>query len=204
MTHRLAPPGQCSEISAGSVLLLAPHADDDVLGCGGLLAQLVDRGASVRALFLTDSSGGLEVTTDREAYGARRRTEAAAGLAVLGVHDVQRLDLPDGGLEHRLDEAAEGIRSHILDTRPDLILSISPLEVTSDHQAAFAALHRVLSPLRGGTELDEAVNGCRILLYEINHPAFPNVLVDVSQEVGDVYWFEGEGELTGFCLGESV
>jgi hypothetical protein len=65
-------------------------------------------------------------------------------------------------------------------------LSVSACEITTDHQAAFAVLHRALSSLRGGTELDEVMAGCRILLYEVNHPGYPDVLVDVSPELARI------------------
>jgi LmbE family N-acetylglucosaminyl deacetylase/glycosyltransferase involved in cell wall biosynthesis len=180
-TSRL--PGTTTDIRARKVLVVAPHADDDVLGCGGLLARLAARDAEIRVLFLTDSSGGSEVTEGREEYAERRRHEARAGLEQLGIHDVEFLDLPDGELDQYINLAAGAIERELLDGRPDLLLAVSPLEVTSDHQAAFEALHRTLTPLRGGGELDEATADLRILLFEINHPAFPDVLVDVSAEV---------------------
>jgi N-acetylglucosamine malate deacetylase 1 len=34
-------------------LVIAPHADDDVLGCGGLMAKLAARGAQVHVVFMT-------------------------------------------------------------------------------------------------------------------------------------------------------
>jgi LmbE family N-acetylglucosaminyl deacetylase len=67
-----------------------------------------------------------------------------------------------------------------------LLLVPSPLEVTADHRAAFAALHRLLAPLRDGMEArgSEALRGLRILLYEVNHPGYPDLLVDVSAQAG--------------------
>jgi LmbE family N-acetylglucosaminyl deacetylase/glycosyltransferase involved in cell wall biosynthesis len=184
MKHDLALPSETTEILADRVLVLAPHADDDVLGCGGLLAQLAASGSEIRVLFLTDSSGGDEVTEGQEEYADRRREEAVRSLAVLGVTDIEHLDFPDGELHLYVSLAAANIESHLLEHRPDIVLSVSPLEKTTDHQAAFAALHRVLTPLRGDSELDEAAEGLRVLLYEINHPAYPNILVDVSNEIG--------------------
>ncbi len=176
-------PGMTAEIHAKRVLVLAPHADDDVLGCGGLLASLAKRRAEIRVLFLTDSSGGAEVTDDTEEYSERRREEARASLEVLGITNVEHLDLPDGELDQYAGIAAGAIEGALVEFRPDLLLAVSPLEVTRDHQAAFAALHRILSSLRGEGELDEAVRDLRILLYEINHPGYPDVLVDVSNEI---------------------
>jgi len=175
-------PGGTTDIDAERALVLAPHADDDLLGCGGLLARLVNGGSRVHVLFLTDSSGGDEVADDK-AYGSRRRDEAARGLAVLGIKDVRHLDIPDGSLARHVDAAAKEIRGALLDLRPDLVLSVSPLENTDDHRAAFSALYRVLAPLRGDDELDRAVAGVRVLLYEINQPTTPDILVDVSDQI---------------------
>jgi LmbE family N-acetylglucosaminyl deacetylase len=176
-------PGKTTDIVAQRVLVITPHADDDVLGCGGLLAKLAGQGAEIHVLFLTDSSGGEEVTEHQQEYAERRRHEARAALELLGITNIEHLDLPDGRLDQFMNLAAGAIERELLDVRPDLLLAVSPLEVTSDHQAAFAALHRTLSGLRGGSQLDEAVADLRILLYEINHPGYPDVLVDVSAEI---------------------
>jgi LmbE family N-acetylglucosaminyl deacetylase/glycosyltransferase involved in cell wall biosynthesis len=183
MKHNFALPSETTEILADRVLLLAPHADDDVLGCGGLLAQLAAYGAAIRVIFLSDSSGGEEQPEEQEAYADRRHQEALRSLAVLGVEDIEYLDFPDGELHQYISLAAGAIEGQLLDFRPDLVLAVSPLEKTTDHQAAFAALHRALTPLRGDGDLDHAVAGLRVLLYEINHPAYPNILVDVSNEI---------------------
>lgn len=179
----LTPPGVTTRVSARSALVIAPHFDDDVLGCGGLIAQLVADGTEVRVLFLSDGSGGEEEISDHAAYANRRHDEAVRGLEILGVTDVEFLDLPDGSLSTHIEDAAEAIRRTLLARRPDLMLTLSPLETSSDHRAAFAAVHAVLSPLRGGTELDDAVENLGILLYEVNHPAYPNLLVDVTNEM---------------------
>jgi LmbE family N-acetylglucosaminyl deacetylase len=179
----LSPPGATTRVHARRALVISPHFDDDVLGCGGLIAQLAASGAQVRVLFLTDGSGGEEEVADRAAYAERRHEEAARALAILGVTDLVFADLPDGALASRVDEAAAAIGRALLAHAPDLLLAISPLEISADHRAAFAALHTVLTPLRGDGALAAAAADLQILLYEANHPAFPDVLVDVSAEV---------------------
>jgi LmbE family N-acetylglucosaminyl deacetylase len=190
MSEDRRPPGWTETVRAASALVLAPHFDDEVLGCGGLLAQLAASGAAVRILFLTDSSGGVDGgdrrAGDRDAYRGRRREEAARAAAALGAAGWDCLDLPDGALDRNLDAAEQGIRRAIVSLRPEIVLCPSPLEVTRDHRAAFAALHRLLAPLRdegrGGEDADEPLRGLRILLYEVNHPAHPDLLVDVGAE----------------------
>jgi len=195
------PPGGTERVRAASALVLAPHFDDEVLGCGGLLAQLTAAGATVRVLFLTDGGGGREAVADRDGYRLRRRQEALAAAAVLGIAGCDFLDLPDGALAQHLAQAVDGVQEALLGQQPELLLCPSPLEVTADHRAAFAAAHFVLGSRRlrsGAMAADGAADaaaggaggragaeaaplaGLRILLYEVNQPAYPNLLVDVS------------------------
>lgn len=177
------PPGRTERVRAASALVLAPHFDDEVLGCGGLIAQLAASGAAVRILFLTDGSGGVEEIADREGYKTRRREEANGAVASLGAAGLDVLDIPDGALDRHLDAAAEGIRRAVLTQRPELLLVPSPLEVSSDHRAAFAAVHRLLASLRDPAEpVDAPLRGLRVLLYEVNHPLHPDLLVDVTAQ----------------------
>lgn len=176
----LLPPGKTEPVDAASALVVAPHYDDEVLGCGGLAAQLAAGGAVVRVLFLSDGGGGAEEVADRDAYRRRRREEAARATAALGLAGADHLGLPDGALDRHLEEICAGLRRAVLTQRPELLLVPSPLEASRDHRAAFAALHRLLTPLREGA--DVAFAGLRILLYEVNHPAYPDLLVDVSAQ----------------------
>lgn len=182
MNGPVAPPGKTDLVHARSVLVVAPHYDDEVLGCGGLLAQLGSAGAVVRVLFLSDSAGGSESPADR-AYSELRRRESQAAGAILGVAGSEHLGLPDGELDLQVDVATEGMRRALLAQRPDLLLAPSPLEVTSDHRAAFLALHRLLGAVRAGDALEPVVCDLRVLLYDINHAGYSDLLVDVSAEV---------------------
>lgn len=187
---RQIPPDHAERVTAASALVVAPHPDDEVLGCGGLLAGLAAAGAAVRVLFLTDGGGGEEGAV-RAAYVERRRREAAAVADLLGFAGIEHTGLPDGRLGEHLDAACAALRRALLAQRPDLLLVPSPLEASRDHRAAFAALHRLLGPLRpaaGGGEAGDqalavAVGGLEVLVYEINRPAYPDLLVDVSAAV---------------------
>jgi len=186
VNETLSPPGWTERVRAERVLIMAPHQDDEVLGCGGLAAQLAAGGAAVRVLFLTDGSGGVEEIADRDAYRDRRRQEAEQAVGALGAQGCDSLGIPDGALDRHLREAEQGLREAFLAQRPDLLLVPHPLEVTRDHQAAFAAVHRLLMPLRDDDrdELSQVLRGLRILLYEVNHPGHPDLLVDVTAEEG--------------------
>ncbi len=181
MSSTLCPPGTTEEVRAASALVLAPHYDDEVLGCGGLVARLTAAGAAVRVLFLSDSGG--DDAEERVAYSRRRRQEAKAAAKVLGIAGVDHLDLPDGDLDQHHEAMVDGISRALLSQRPALLLVPSPLEASSDHRAAFRALHDLLGALRRGDALWPLVQDLDVLAYEINHPLRPDVLVEVSEQV---------------------
>ena len=71
----------------GPVWVVAPHPDDEALGCGALLAALAQARREVWALLLTD--GGFSHPASqlypRSRLSATRLAEWRAGLSVLGV-----------------------------------------------------------------------------------------------------------------------
>jgi LmbE family N-acetylglucosaminyl deacetylase len=179
------PPGTTTTIEARSALVLAPHFDDEVLGCGGLVAQLTADAASVRVVFCSDGGGDSTDPAERRALGIRRREEARGVATVLGLAGIDELGLPDGALAQHVAAMAAGIRRLVLQHRPRLVFVPSPLEVSADHRAVFAALHRALEMLRTADDFasDSRINGLLVLVYEVNHPLHPDILVDVGATV---------------------
>ncbi|MXX62281.1 MAG: glycosyltransferase, partial [Holophagales bacterium] len=203
--RRPQPPTATESPVAHRVLVLAPHYDDEVLGCGGLILQLAAGGARIVCAFMSDGSGGVEGPPEgstREQYSRRRRKEADEAAAALGIDSVVHLGhrhgLQDGALASSLDELTGHIETLLQEHRPDLLLVPSPLEVTPDHRATFRALHEALINGRqgrteGGEPLpsqdDDSSPGdltLRVLCYEVNHPFYPDLLVDVTAELDGV------------------
>ena len=139
MNVRREPPGECAEVTSLVTVVLAPHYDDEVLGCGGLVARLARGGTRVHVVFLTDGSGGIEEVGDRAAYASRRRAESVDAIRALGIASSDHLGLPDGSLLSSLDRLRPALERVLTTERPDLLLVPSPLELTGDHRAAFAA-----------------------------------------------------------------
>ena len=83
-------------------LIVAPHPDDETIGCGGLVRALVRQGARVDILVVTDGKASHRNSITyppRRLIDARAR-ETRAACAVLGIpaHRLTMLGLPDGGL----------------------------------------------------------------------------------------------------------
>jgi len=82
-----------------NVLVVAPHPDDEALGCGGAVLAHVDAGDQVKVAFLTSGEGGLATYPVDEARRVREE-EASKAATVLGFSDVSFLRLRDGSLSH--------------------------------------------------------------------------------------------------------
>ncbi len=202
---RPLPPTAPESLTARRVLVLAPHQDDEVLGCGGLILQLAAGGAKIVCAFMSDGSGGEEGPPEgltKDEYAERRAAEAEAAAELLGIDTVEHLGarhgLRDGALTSCLDQLTGHLGALLREHRPDVLLAPSPLEVTPDHQATFRALHEALiDRRRGRSEAGEALArqdddsspgdlALQILCYEVNHPFYPDLLVDVTAEVDRV------------------
>jgi LmbE family N-acetylglucosaminyl deacetylase len=159
------------EPGAESVLVLAPHMDDEVIGCGGTLAQHIARGASVTVAYLTDGAGG-GVAEPGTTLHATRKREAQLALSALGIVHCHFLDAPDGHLMST--PLADKLRAILLDGRYDLVYLPFFLEEHPDHRAASA----LLLDAAQGTGLAPQCLG-----YEIWTPLFPNCLVNIDATV---------------------
>jgi len=82
------------------LVVVAPHPDDEVLGCGGLIRMHQQRGGHVLLVAVTDGEASHAGTGQwmRESLAATRRAESVTGLARLADQpiEVMRLGLPDG------------------------------------------------------------------------------------------------------------
>jgi len=143
------------------VLCIAPHPDDEVIGCGGMLAFHAERGDDVRVLVLTRVADAVQAKL--------REGECLAGLRQLGVEDARFLDFPDGGLAEATG-LEDRLRTELEDFAPELIYAPSPFEHHADHRVAFAALAYAVR------ELPDA----RALLWSVNATAPRDVLFDIS------------------------
>jgi N-acetylglucosamine malate deacetylase 1 len=91
---------------SGRLVVVAPHMDDESLGCGLLLATHADK-SQAHVVFVTDGAqspeGARRTAVEAHDLARTRQQEALAALAVLGVPtgNVEFLGLPDGSLHGR-------------------------------------------------------------------------------------------------------
>jgi LmbE family N-acetylglucosaminyl deacetylase len=116
------------------VLVVAPHPDDESIGCGGTICLHGERGERVHVVFLTSGERGIDGSI--ETARRIREAEAAAALAVLGVGRMDFLRLPDLGVVANLGAGAGRLAEVLAANPPGLIYLPHPEDQHPDHEAA--------------------------------------------------------------------
>ena len=161
MESLLTPYAASSVPEARAVLVLAPHPDDEVFGCGGALALHVAAGTRVHVVILT---GG------QEAGDAKvRADESRAAALVLGYEPPVFWNLPDRGLLYG-EALVLSIVESLAERGATVLYAPSLWENHPDHRAlALAAL-----------EAARRTESCAIMCYEVSAPLRPNRLIDIT------------------------
>jgi LmbE family N-acetylglucosaminyl deacetylase len=125
-----------------SAVVVAPHPDDETLGCGATIARKRAAGTRVVVVVLTDGrlSHHSDVVSPDE-LAAIRAGEVRAACARLGVapDDVRLLELEEGTVAARHDDVVTMLATILDDVRPDEVLTTYRSDWHVDHQAASAA-----------------------------------------------------------------
>ncbi len=170
----------------GSVLIVAAHPDDEVLGCGGTIATLAKRGSVVHVAFLADGVFSRPGDSDaQQSELASRRAAARKASATLGVTSVSFGDLPDNRMDTvALLSIAQAVEALVAQHRPQMILTHHAGDLNIDHRRTHEAVATACRPQSGHVVRT-------ILAFEVasstewqlpgSAPAFvPNWFVDIS------------------------
>jgi LmbE family N-acetylglucosaminyl deacetylase len=156
---------------AGPVLILAPHADDEALGCGGVIALHADQGDPVHVIIATDGAAGDPVGHYRDHdYPALRRAEARRAAEILGVASLQFWSYPDARLAEAMD-LSERVVEALMALQPTLVYYPSTAEVHSDHSALGRAVVRALRAVPAAP---------RAAAYEVWAALQPSHIIDIT------------------------
>lgn len=153
------------------VLVLAPHQDDELIGCGGLLLQLKEFEKKIHVCFITDGAQHISGMTKREVVAARRK-EAEAVIDALGV-DYSELGL-DNSEPYPSQQHLQELHSLLNEWQPDLILLPWMLDAPYKHRLANEMLALIM--LKYGLNVD-------IWGYQVHNHLYPNILVDITDKM---------------------
>jgi LmbE family N-acetylglucosaminyl deacetylase len=134
-----------------SVVILAPHADDEAMGCSGLMARLAAEGAAIHVVYLAVDGFhhyGIEGETTYE----QRVAEIEDVLALFGERCTYEIAYGDRDLIEQLDtlprrELVDRFEKVLNERTPDLLLVPALPDYDQDHQAVFHAAHAAARPI---------------------------------------------------------
>lgn len=173
MEHDLIPYQATFRIGCTRMLVLAPHADDEVFGCGGAILRHASLGDAVHVIIASDGAFHAEAE-QKASYVAVRQAESNAAASIMGYGPPEYWGLPDRGITHG-EPLIQRITTAIAAFRPDLVMAPSIFEVHPDHLAlGTAALEAVRRHKPDQHPLSLA-------MYEVGVPMQrPNILLDIS------------------------
>lgn len=134
-----------------SILILAAHPDDEVLGCGGTIAKLADQGATIHVAFLADGvssrAGDPKAQQDELHF---RRAAAQKSCGVLGVTSVSLGDFPDNRMDTvALLDVSKAVEELISKHQPDTVFTHHAGDLNIDHRRIHEAVVTACRPQRG-------------------------------------------------------
>ena len=146
------------------LIVVAPHPDDDVLGCGGSLAAAAAADLAIGVVYVTDGSASHigSVTFPPDVLRDVREAEARAALAVLGVRSQPRfLRVADGTVSGLTEDAAgaivAAIEAMIGEGGHPLVMGPWIRDHHADHLAVAALVRRACARRPAATLLEYAV-----------------------------------------------
>jgi len=173
-------------LNFGKTLVVAAHPDDETLGCGGLIAQLTEKGTQVRVIFIAEGSSCRYKSATKQAKEeiSFRNQCAVKAMDILGVVDYKFYNSPCGRLgDSPLIEIAKVIEKEILDYKPVTILTHCHKDVHNDHKVVYQATVQATRPV--GHIVKNLLSFEILSSTEWNYvTAFkPNIFVDISSVV---------------------
>ena len=162
------------------VLVIAPHPDDETLGCGGTLSLHTRAGDRVCVLIVTDGGRSRAGGLDSQTMVALRHEEARQAISALSAEkasvgiDLVQLGLPEGRWPE--EELVNYLATILGEMKPTIIYTTSRVDFHPEH---LRVAHAVAKALR--REAGEYLN--RVRVYELQVPLTPvlaNVVANVS------------------------
>jgi N-acetylglucosamine malate deacetylase 1 len=165
-----------------SVLVIAPHHDDEVIGCGGTMAHLAKRGIGVDVVYMTAGYSGCPDIQNHDKATSLREKEAHQAAKILGVRNLFFLRYPDRGLVYSIEVVQNLIRL-IRKNKYKAVYFPHALEQDFEHKTThhIASEATWLANSQYFPELGEPAHIERVINYEVWTPMLEiNFTEDIS------------------------
>lgn len=169
-----------------SLLVIAAHPDDEVLGCGGTIARAARNGVKVKIMFLTDGVAARHINGTYDQDELEERENAAnVSCRILGVDPPIFGSFPDNEMDtvSRL-QITRTIEQVISDQAPETILTHHFSDVNIDHRRIHEAVVTACRPQPNHPvrtlAFFEVASSTEWQIPGAHQTFMPNVFVDIS------------------------
>lgn len=153
------------------VLVIAPHPDDEVLGCGGTIKKHTIEGDEVYLCIVTKAY----IPDWTQEFIENRKKEISCANDALGIKETFLLDLPTVKLDTIGQKKLNDLISEIVERiKPDILYLPFGQDSNKDHRLVFKA----------GLFSSKGIR--KVLSYSYESPLFaPNLYTDIFETLGD-------------------
>ncbi|WP_081910364.1 PIG-L deacetylase family protein [Thermopetrobacter sp. TC1] len=131
-----------------SVLVVAAHPDDEVLGCGGTLVKHAEAGDAVTCVFLADGI----TSRGKNKEIIERKRQARCSSKVIGIKNTIFLNYTDNKLDSvPLLDVVQSLEKIIKNVEPEIIYTHHGGDLNVDHRIAHQAVMTACRPQPGST-----------------------------------------------------
>ncbi len=122
------------------ILVISPHHDDEVIGCGGTIIKHRKNGKKVFVVYITAGWSGIpEIKSKQKAIKIREK-EAQNACKILGIHKIFFLREDDRNIYNRKTEIIEGLIEIIRNIKPNFIYAPHSKEKDIEHRITYEAV----------------------------------------------------------------
>jgi N-acetylglucosamine malate deacetylase 1 len=143
----------CGEKMTRIVAVVAAHPDDEVLGCGGVMARHARDGDAVHVLIIAEGATSRGESRSREAHQSalsELREAAIAANRILGAASVELLQFPDNRLDSvDLLEIVKSVELFLGKFEPELVYTHFHGDLNRDHQIVSESVQVACRPVPG-------------------------------------------------------
>jgi len=168
-----------------TILVVAAHPDDEILGCGGTIKRLVDEGCTAYALILGEGITSRDEKRDRDERTIEikeLKKQVNEANRIIGVKEVFLHDFPDNRFDTvALLDIVKVIEKVKNELQPDIIFTHYENDLNIDHQITYKAVLTATRPMK--EECVKELYSFEILSStEWNYPLSfsPDVFFDIS------------------------
>ncbi len=174
-------------MKAASVLVIASHPDDEVLGCGGTIARLAADGSAVEILILGEgATSRCDQRSQADIHEVERlELDSTRAAALLGARHVHHMRFPDNQLDQvPLLEIVKSIEGRVHEIRPQVVFTQHGGDLNIDHAITFRATLIATRPLLGrgvhALLAYQVPSSTEWAFSKFSPPFHPNYFVDIS------------------------